>query len=572
MDDIRYRFKESKSVVELLASNTWSNVSHTYQRANQKLLAKEEMLQDDFLEDVRTTLRVRDVIPESRLAQYCNSEYGEWEECYKDTSKLSIFCSCVNDDKQSEEPWMLPEVEEAFVSLAYSPSVKEIELVQFQKSHKCKLPDNFRKFPFYASFCETEDCKYDASDHELMKHKPEELMVETFEEMILRLKIRSDKVKHLWSRYSQAKTEDEIEEKQILKSRFGNTFAVEKKIDHEVSPDWILDKCHIRRMDFSNLQYLSDTIRALKAHYFNLEKFSRELGTDLKDTTPTTRRLYSDVLRENHRECLPALVEEPLYSQTEQKDWLEEPLPSDFLPPASSTGNYTNFYENVTASKNYSYGNTYCAHNVYCQNSYNANLHNNYFHKELVYSNFYQHSSLSKQSYTPSTWFPPARNPPVFPSHQLPYLTAQPSRTNQHYPMFYLRPPNVQTYHYSQNPQQWVASSTQQFSSDPQCVGNYGKAKVKTKPPLSDKRLTVKPALSTSSLEHRGVPNLDSNRVLPVSSSLSEDLERQALEQYQNSDENLYRELEKQAEEQYNDDPMEHDLRSPYLNQYLVRR
>ncbi|XP_031327703.1 uncharacterized protein LOC116159664 isoform X2 [Photinus pyralis] len=571
MDDIKCRFKESKSVVELLASNTWSNVSQNYQRAHQ----------DDFLHEVRTPLRVRDVIPESRLAQYCNSEYGEWEECYKDTSKLSIFCSCVNDDESRQEPWMLPEVEEAFVSLAYTPSVEEIELVQFQKSHKCKLPDNFRKFPFYASFSEAEDA---SAREELMEHKPVELTVETFEEMILRLKIRCDAVKHLWSRYSQAKSEDEIEEKQILKSRFGNTFAVEKKNDHEVSPDWILDKCHIRRMDFSNLQYLSDTIRALKGHYFHLEKFSRVSETDVKDTTPTTRRLYSDVLRENHHECLAPLVEEPLYSQA-KRSCMEEPLSSDFFmepPPTCSTGIYTNYYENVTASKNCSYENTYCAHtygNVYCHNSQNTNLHNSYMHKELVYSNFYQHSSLSRQSYTP-TWFAPTRNPPVFASPPLPYLTAQPSRSNQPYPMFYLRTPNVQTYHYSQNPQQWATSSTQQFSSDPQCVGNYGKVKTKSVPDAmkrhasyeftsQDKRLTVKPALSTSSLEHRG----DSNRVLPVSSSLSEDLERQALEQYQNSNENLYRELEKQAEEQYDhDDPMENDLRSPYLNRYRVRR
>ncbi|KAK5647320.1 hypothetical protein RI129_002212 [Pyrocoelia pectoralis] len=641
MDNIKCRFQDSKSIVEFLASKTWVNTSHSYQRANQELFAKEDILQDDVLRDSPTPLTVRDVIPSSKLAQYCNSEYDESrEQCYRNTPRtLTIFCSCVNEGKISEEPWMLPEVEESFVSLTYSDDVEVIELVQFEKSHECKLPNSYQKFPFYSAFCESGMFKYNTafslSDYELAKHKPTELKVNTFEEMILRLKIR------------------EVKEERILTSPLGNPIAIEKKsaAEGQINSDWVLD---------------DDTIRTLKKHCFDFEKFSvdsnrynKESESNLKIPTPTTRRLYSDVLQglgESRNKDISVdqqapftpLIEESILPHSQKKlpdgshlqeAWVEQ---SGFLagaPQTSTGGFYSNFCENVSVSANssqYSYGNTYCAHsygNVYmnCPNSHNLNVHgNNYLHKGLtsnVYqgSNVYQNSTytpLNKQPYssnvTCSKWFVPQnRNPPVYSmtqyaSQPLLYLTTQQSRTNQHYPIFYLRTPNLPSYQYSQAPQQWVANSTQQFSPSCQTDGTKSrpvcgvyKMKTKTPPeglscgcvslikrhmscefPSPDKKITVKPTLSTSSLEYRRMktktqptktekdaqPASDSNRILPVARSLSEDLERQALEQYQNSDENLYQELEKQAEEQYDDDQLENCLVPPSHNQQINRR
>lgn len=55
--------------------------------------------------------------------------------------------------------------------------------------------------------------------------------------------------------------------------------------------------------------------------------------------------------------------------------------------------------------------------------------------------------------------------------------------------------------------------------------------------------------------------------LIPVTETTSEDLERQALDEYQSSNESFYKDLEKEAEEQYEDNP--ENLVGPPIDNWL---
>lgn len=76
-----------------------------------------------FLDDCARPRTVQDSIPNSKLAQYSNYEYNESRElCYASHGvDVSLYYPCLHHQGACPEPWMLPEVEQLFIWLVYSP-------------------------------------------------------------------------------------------------------------------------------------------------------------------------------------------------------------------------------------------------------------------------------------------------------------------------------------------------------------------------------------------------------------------------------------------------------------------
>lgn len=168
----------------------------------------------DALADEPTRPRtVRDSIPQSKLAQYSNYEYNESRElCYASgASNVSFYYPCVYSRNSMKEPWMLPDVEQLFIWFTYAPdfSISELlrseELGHLDEQEKPKVGQNsssrwhdFHEVSpvFYEIFERTPGKpRYTSSppvsECDLAKYIPSELKIQTFEDMILRLKIKS---------------------------------------------------------------------------------------------------------------------------------------------------------------------------------------------------------------------------------------------------------------------------------------------------------------------------------------------------------------------------------------------
>ncbi|KAF5279664.1 hypothetical protein FQA39_LY18248 [Lamprigera yunnana] len=335
------RLKDAYECIEFFASTTWQE-SNSYQQLNQELLSKESAAQDTLFSDAQFPRTVRDVIPDSRLAQYSNYEYNEEREsCYVPTSRtFTFYYPCTYKRESIKEPWMLPEIEQFFIWFSYTTHFNVLEQLPLEDLEDPVKTD--RNYPpcdysFPQVHITTEDSLEQTkskTERDLEICKPVELKVETIDEMIMRIKLRSgsrssfyiakslsvsfvDTIKHLWSSYSQPKVESVMEEKyNIMKSPLGNSFFVDKNRDAErykpkqlLKSNWILDEHHLKRIDFEQLQYLANAIKTLKLLDFNFTKktslssFSsstipyEESDTELKTPIPSTRRLYSAVVQ-----------------------------------------------------------------------------------------------------------------------------------------------------------------------------------------------------------------------------------------------------------------------------------
>ncbi|KAK4885693.1 hypothetical protein RN001_001964 [Aquatica leii] len=393
MDQNKTRLRDAYENIELFASNTWTNSSNVYQRANQELHARENIVQDILHSDNSYPKTVRSVIPESRLAQYSNYEYNEERELlYAPHSRnMTFYCPCSYKKELIKEPWMLPEIEQAFIWLSFKPDFDILELLHLddfddQVQTDCKPPCCLYNFyHINPNFCDSFEvsgktrftASTSLSDAEMSLYKPVNLKVDTFEDMILRINIKSDKVKHLWSRYSQPKIETGINKKcSIKKSPLGNSFFVDENRDIEqyqqdrfFKSDWLLDQYHLKRTDFGKLQYLADSIRTLKMLFFKHEKrgLSLSLSTttipyeepdvDTKSPVPSTRRLYSAVLQglgsDTNKSDIPNYSEiqeqsYPIINMSSSKPTLS--IENSFNTPDTMFGNQKNLPIYTTAS------------------------------------------------------------------------------------------------------------------------------------------------------------------------------------------------------------------------------
>lgn len=157
---------------------------------------------------------VRDMIPNSKLAQYANYEYNEAREMSyaSQASDVSFYYPCLYKKDSKKEPWMLPEVEQTFIWLTYSKqfdltkNMEELHCVgnnnnnnafgdssSYMELHEFKpiFFENFERTPgkarFTASNILTED------DYKMVTYHilSDMLSVESFDDMTLKMRIRS---------------------------------------------------------------------------------------------------------------------------------------------------------------------------------------------------------------------------------------------------------------------------------------------------------------------------------------------------------------------------------------------
>lgn len=169
------------------------------------------------MEEASKPRTVRDIIPYSKLAQYSNYEYNESREISyaSNITDVSFYYPCLYNKDSIKEPWMLPEVEQTFIWLTYSKQFdlnKNVETLNcfyddrspyYEDFHELKpiYFENFERTPGKSRFTVnnilTED-DYKMTNCYLSSHM---LSVDCFDDMILKMKIRSGnfKIKIKWT-------------------------------------------------------------------------------------------------------------------------------------------------------------------------------------------------------------------------------------------------------------------------------------------------------------------------------------------------------------------------------------
>lgn len=177
----------------------------------QELYATDVRLQDSMIEESTKARTVRDIIPHSKLAQYSNYEYNEAREMSyaSPVSDISFYYPCLYKKDAIKEPWMLPEVEQVFIWLTYPKqfdlsnpqSIEELAcLGERNTDHPCSY-NEFHEFKpmLYENMERTPGkTRYTVSNYMARNNNPvgnpNTLTVSSFEDMILKMRLRSGKV------------------------------------------------------------------------------------------------------------------------------------------------------------------------------------------------------------------------------------------------------------------------------------------------------------------------------------------------------------------------------------------
>ncbi|XP_008551127.1 uncharacterized protein LOC103573715 [Microplitis demolitor] len=154
----------------LIADKTWAfNKEDNYRKLNQRLWVQNFKWIEKY-HDKNLQRRVRDVIPDSLLAQYGNYEYNEAREnLYKSSQETSIFhCENLHSTSEPTEPWMLDDVEKIFTHIM----TKDENNIKFAKNNN----DDY----YYDKCC------------------PLLYTIENAAELELQMRIANDNVKCVW--------------------------------------------------------------------------------------------------------------------------------------------------------------------------------------------------------------------------------------------------------------------------------------------------------------------------------------------------------------------------------------
>ncbi|KAG5889590.1 hypothetical protein JTB14_010222 [Gonioctena quinquepunctata] len=112
---IRERLKLAYENVAYGADKTWSTEFSSLQKSNMDLIVRESQLQEPKPIELRPRT-VRDCIPQSKLAKYSNYEYNDSRELSYTMEDFKVSQDFPNEsiDKVDGEPWMLKEVDDFY--------------------------------------------------------------------------------------------------------------------------------------------------------------------------------------------------------------------------------------------------------------------------------------------------------------------------------------------------------------------------------------------------------------------------------------------------------------------------
>lgn len=172
------------------------------------MYARGTHLEEKFLDEISRPRTVQDCIPQSRLAQYSNYEYNESRELSyaPNTTEVSFHYPCLYQKNSTNEPWMMPEVEQLFIWLAYSSQYElsnpkclgDLEDLK-HLDETCSCADLHKINPiFYETF---EKAPGKARYTQLRRFKRDDLAISTFvrvkdfDEMNLKIYLRQGNTK-----------------------------------------------------------------------------------------------------------------------------------------------------------------------------------------------------------------------------------------------------------------------------------------------------------------------------------------------------------------------------------------
>ncbi|XP_022907933.2 uncharacterized protein [Onthophagus taurus] len=336
MTNIKRRLKDAYDSVIFYANKTWTNDNYLYHKANQELYARYVKIQETFAEEVTRPRTVRDSIPNSKLAQYSNYKYDESRELsYTPIGPDVVFhYPCQLKQMNANEPWMLPEVEQLFIWLTYSPTfnlTQYMDLADYNHTETYDLARNFcnddedlhvinprRYEDFERTPGKPRFTKYDylfEIDSKMIVPPPV-LNFNSFEDMTVKMKFDVDAIKNIW-KTNRCEEMGPNKKLQVYKSPFDNIFIDEtssssQKFLHypeyfnvERNP-YHFNELQEKASDFRNLQNLTDVLKKIKDSDVittanrNTKVTSSIVPmrseTECAANTPA-RRLYSDVVQ-----------------------------------------------------------------------------------------------------------------------------------------------------------------------------------------------------------------------------------------------------------------------------------
>ncbi|RZC39989.1 uncharacterized protein BDFB_001088 [Asbolus verrucosus] len=537
--NLRERLKEAYENVSFSADKTWTNSPNAYHKSNLvrdrggfRIKSKTSNWQELYLAEHNIERKrqyrnrprtVRECIPTSRLAQYSNYIYNESRE-------MSYASSASNSDRifsthLPTEPWEMPEVGELFR--------------WFLKNE----PED--------SFSRLERC-----------YESPLLNVNGFEDKILKIQITEDRVKNLWDNDSQQFCERPKINQMVVNfftSPMKNVFLFSS--EHDYDHEWFRNVSITR--DIDQLEQLS---KSFKDQNSFISKFlAGNSDAPPAGTEPvSTEVLYSEVLQglSPSRKFMSSLKSEQARVLTMDDSSVHQ----------DSFTNYTILNSQRAGQE---------------ESIKNDNFDQNNFPKVSQVPPQTSNKFVPQKTSTANVYFQTDNNPQAYPRHKYPSTTQFPmdsvpryTRTSTMHP--FSTSCVQQTYFYSpaQTVQRWIPSNftnshypTQIFASswfaqNPVISSSYdisryfGPVPVNTTkvPNEPDPRDAFNGRFDCGRLEDIDQfketaeidPFLEEHQ---VSTSISEELEIQALEQYSNSNENFYQELERQAAEQYASSP-----------------
>ncbi|CAH1364108.1 unnamed protein product [Tenebrio molitor] len=516
--NVRERLKEAYENVSFSADRTWTNIPNAYHKSNMELYLTEHHIQRKRLHRNRPRT-VKECIPKSRLAQYANYVYNESREM----SYASSTSDCDSNLSMSipGEPWEMPEVGELYRWFL-----------------KNQPEDNFSRL----------EGRYESPL----------LGVSGFEDKILKIQITEDRVKNIWNKEclqfgERTKTDQVLVN--LFTSPMKNVFLFSS--DSDYNHEWFRNISVTK--DFEQLEQLSKSFREQTS---SISKFLAGGNETVPPTTePTsTEILYSEVLQglspsrkfmssfksDNGRGPQDeASVSQDTFTNftilNSQRAGPEEPSKSDNFSQNSSLPKVSQFSPVPPQTSNKFVPQKTSTANVYFQTDTQS-----YARYKFPATSQFPVDSVPRHTRTSMIHHPFSSSYVQQTYFYSPVQTVQrwiPSNFNSYYPTQIFT-----SSWFTQNP---VMSSVNRI---------FGPSPVntsETRDPIDvfNRRLFECGRVEDTQFKEEAAevdPFLEEHQ---VSTSVSEELEIQALEQYSNSNENFYQELERQATEQYTSSP-----------------
>ncbi|CAH1188174.1 unnamed protein product [Phyllotreta striolata] len=597
---IRERFKIAYENVGFCADNVWCKDMDSYQQTNMDLLMREKGLVEPKPLELRPRT-VRDCIPYSKLAKYSNYEYNDSRELsytlddFKTPSNYNEYSFAGDAEK---EPWMSEEVDRFFK--LYTGFYKNL--------------NDSKEYQNVLNFARSFESPF--------------LMCNSLQEYFLKLQVTKDSVQKLWdtdpmeSRTFMFRSLHSVREKKSLlvyKSPAGSVFVSEyDDVSSELKEDYYeWDKSDFDQHNVDHLNLISSSLKPVTNKENNVENptdpmqnrrlYSAVLqGFSSNKITPTSADSQMTILRRNFAKTnenemkkigsvnnfskrkvdaneattgskiMPKLFPNVAFTSSRSVQTTELRMDGN-PPPITNQSQNTHFplsqlpsqqqqqqqqpitrYRQNFVPNNYQYPSFYMfVHNSFQQNYLQPFYNPVYLHQRSIPAgvNLDNRNVLQRNCQS------------HIPSHYAGFLSQNQFATNfQNFdqPSTFKSKTRTKT---EQLQKKTLVRSRRNLSLDdvkkPERAFSFSNLTSRSDCSFGETAADMDELVSK--IVNLVLDESKMDCILPITGSQSDELERQALEQYTSSSDNVFQELERQAAEEYEDNP-ENYLGPPNYN------